>query len=803
MKQPVTEKNDFPLTAYVLSFGGHCNNHCGICFYANRRGPAPAPEDILREAERVAPHFDGFILSDGEPALLPELDTLLPELAALAPRILQVHTNGRMFAYRDYAARFRDLGGFDFVIKVYSHRPDIHDAITGVEGSCVQTWKGLRNLCLETSRRFGVHVEVPLLCANAADVPQLVLALRQLRLDSVFLTGGYPAMGAQNLEPGTASDIIGQCRRQDATVPVHAHYARGPAFAGGLPRARESRVSGKWLAGADTNNPFVFRGGRDPGMRALLISMPNTPGMNVRLFLAAPASLAALNGFLQLLGYGCDMIDLEVHPAARSGVLNPFCDPDKILSAGASAPADDALSDVLWSLLEPFHPRDYAVTGLSVPDFIQTYLGAHLAARIRSVAPQTAIAVGPLRHDDRPRFDGVADFVCESRIFGEYFLAGLMNRLEFGDRCRAALYGNNLSPLESGVFLNMMCDLKKLPCPGYGTLDATRYLRPISPGLHSFLEQNQIPFAPETRIGFAMYYASRGCRHRCSCCGNQYPLVQRSPAQAARHLDALAGETGLTCFFMLDTAINNREDFLVAFCEELIRLQSPVLWMVSARPDFSHADLPRLMRAAGCVMLTLGAETGSDFILRKLRKGFRVAAVEKSLQWITDAGIMTSVNLMSGFVGEREEDVDATVDFIRRNRERIDFIGDHTSFVWYDGIRMSERAAGVRFRPGLWQTPQGPSRTFDEVDGRPWESILEFKKQAFSTVESAIADFHNYDHAVREYDIFHLFSLGHDRRLARQYLRHIAAQGHGQANYIFRDWMKYFIEDTDAPGEAR
>jgi hypothetical protein len=231
-------------------------------------------------------------------------------------------------------------------------------------------------------------------------------------------------------------------------------------------------------------------------------------------------------------------------------------------------------------------------------------------------------------------------------------------------------------------------------------------------------------------------------------------------------------------------------------------LQAGVLWSVSARPVFNEPGALDLMRRTGCVMLTMGIETGSEKVLKRMRKGFTLETAQKSLRLVAESGILTSINFMSGYLQETEDDLEATLDFIDTNESYIDFIGDHTSFVWHDALTIPSEEFALALRPDKWLTPQGPAVTYDEINGRTWDDILSYKKQAFAKVESSLERFHKFGHSVREYDMFFIYKFGQGRDMCREYLAAIAGAGVDAKNYVYVNWIDLFLGNHDTGADC-
>jgi anaerobic magnesium-protoporphyrin IX monomethyl ester cyclase len=87
------------------------------------------------------------------------------------------------------------------------------------------------------------------------------------------------------------------------------------------------------------------------------------------------------------------------------------------------------------------------------------------------------------------------------------------------------------------------------------------------------------------------------------------------------------------------------------------------------------ADLCGLMKRSGCRRLFMGFESGSQRLLDLMNKGVAVSCMEDVISHLYAAGIAVNLFTLSGFPGESDEDVLATIEFLIRNRKGLDLKG--------------------------------------------------------------------------------------------------------------------------------
>jgi hypothetical protein len=93
-----------------------------------------------------------------------------------------------------------------------------------------------------------------------------------------------------------------------------------------------------------------------------------------------------------------------------------------------------------------------------------------------------------------------------------------------------------------------------------------------------------------------------------------------------------------------------------------------------ARPENWITGLADRLSESGCLMLQLGAESGSASLLDRFDKGINPDTSLEVIKSCADAGIRTYVYMLQGLPGETESDLNATSKFLEEAGDSIDFI---------------------------------------------------------------------------------------------------------------------------------
>ena len=185
--------------------------------------------------------------------------------------------------------------------------------------------------------------------------------------------------------------------------------------------------------------------------------------------------------------------------------------------------------------------------------------------------------------------------------------------------------------------------LDAIPAPARGLLDLERY----------------------STAGPMPIQGKRGCHMQCIHCSS--PLIEgrtvrvRPPADIAGEIEDAMERHGIESFFFVDNLLNYPEEHALSLCEEIIARGLHVRWHGIINPLYVTRRLVRQMKKAGCIEISLGFESGSDRMLRRLGKGFCVADVRRSSRLFKEFEIRQTGFLLLGGPGEDRASVDASL----------------------------------------------------------------------------------------------------------------------------------------------
>lgn len=199
-------------------------------------------------------------------------------------------------------------------------------------------------------------------------------------------------------------------------------------------------------------------------------------------------------------------------------------------------------------------------------------------------------------------------------------------------------------------------DLAGLPIPAWHLAPPARYS-----GLPNGVLYRRMPFAP--------IITTRGCPYKCTFCAGfritGRNIRHRPLPMVWDEIDLLVKKFGVKEIHIEDDNFTFDADYAASFCEEAIRRQYPVFYSTpnGVRLDSLDRDLLELMKEAGWYVIHCGIESGSDRILRSIRKNLSTSVVREKISLINRVGLSTAGYFILGLPGETEDDMEKTISF--------------------------------------------------------------------------------------------------------------------------------------------
>jgi anaerobic magnesium-protoporphyrin IX monomethyl ester cyclase len=221
-------------------------------------------------------------------------------------------------------------------------------------------------------------------------------------------------------------------------------------------------------------------------------------------------------------------------------------------------------------------------------------------------------------------------------------------------------------------------ELDALPFPAWDLVDIERY-RAIWRSHHGYYSVNMV--------------TTRGCPYHCNWCakpvyGQRYNV--RSPESVAAEVRWLKEHFAPDHIWFADDIFGLKPGWIERFADEVNRLDARVPFKCLLRVDLIKPGIPEALRRAGCEIVWVGAESGSQKILDAMDKGTRVEQIYSAARDLHAQNVKIAFFLQFGYPGEDRQDIEATLRMVRDCKP--DDIGMSVSYPlpgtkFYDNVR--------------------------------------------------------------------------------------------------------------------
>jgi radical SAM superfamily enzyme YgiQ (UPF0313 family) len=174
-----------------------------------------------------------------------------------------------------------------------------------------------------------------------------------------------------------------------------------------------------------------------------------------------------------------------------------------------------------------------------------------------------------------------------------------------------------------------------------------------------------------SRRPFMNLMTSRGCPYHCSFClwpQSMYGHKQRfrSVENVISEIRLLVDRYGLKELNIDDGTFTTNRKRVIEFCQRVREEKFELLWTCNGRVDTIDDEMLSEMKRAGCKMIRLGVESGSQEVLDKIKKGLTLEQIEKGVRMVKKHGIQALGGFMFGFPYDSKKSVEETIQFAKK-----------------------------------------------------------------------------------------------------------------------------------------
>lgn len=160
---------------------------------------------------------------------------------------------------------------------------------------------------------------------------------------------------------------------------------------------------------------------------------------------------------------------------------------------------------------------------------------------------------------------------------------------------------------------------------------------------------------------------TRGCPYQCSFCSCRsvtgHKIRSHSVSYIIEEIKFLTANFGIKEVCFIDDNFLVLKDMISDLCEQMIKQKINIKWSCfGIRLDLIDKDILNLMEKAGCYLLTVGIESGSQRILDHMKKGLTIDLIKRNINLInTETHIKIIGNFIFGYPLDKEDDIYKTI----------------------------------------------------------------------------------------------------------------------------------------------
>jgi radical SAM superfamily enzyme YgiQ (UPF0313 family) len=170
-------------------------------------------------------------------------------------------------------------------------------------------------------------------------------------------------------------------------------------------------------------------------------------------------------------------------------------------------------------------------------------------------------------------------------------------------------------------------------------------------------------------VKYTTMLTSRGCPFKCAFCSSSRLFGgywrERSPKNVLDEMKIVYEEYGIRNIEFMDDTFTLNQERAEKICDEIIKQGWDISWGASSRVDTLSKRLVEKMKKAGCWILFLGIESGSQRILDTIGKRITLEQVKKAVKNLKDAGIQVLGSFIIGFLQDTTETIKETIKFAK------------------------------------------------------------------------------------------------------------------------------------------
>ena len=236
------------------------------------------------------------------------------------------------------------------------------------------------------------------------------------------------------------------------------------------------------------------------------------------------------------------------------------------------------------------------------------------------------------------------------------------------------------------------------------------------------LVNNSLYVRPDNNQPQAVIKVSRGCPYHCFFCLatplNGRIVRKRSPENIIGEIKECIEKYNIKNFIFWSDIFNLDKDWVRDLCQKIIDENLKITFSTNTRADSADTETVKLMKKAGCRLVSIGVESGSQYMLDKMGKKITLSQIKNTVKVFKKNGIQIYAYYVIGLPWETRETIFETIKFAKLlNTEYVSFytaaalVGTR----FYEYVENNSLGVLNYTRPYYYPSVRTHSLTADEV----------------------------------------------------------------------------------------
>jgi radical SAM superfamily enzyme YgiQ (UPF0313 family) len=225
--------------------------------------------------------------------------------------------------------------------------------------------------------------------------------------------------------------------------------------------------------------------------------------------------------------------------------------------------------------------------------------------------------------------------------------------------------GNEPSSIKGLIWRNKEEVITNPPRPHLKNLDSMPF--PAYNKLKRFPKSYNLPLFSYVQFPGATMITSRGCPYQCTYCDRSVfkkGFRYNSAEYIYNHIKYLRTDFGVKHINIYDDLFTANRKRITELCNLLLAKPLGIHFNCAVRVGHADDELLRMLKDAGCLMVSLGIESADEAMLARHKSGVTLEDVKDTVKRIQAVGLRAKGLFMMGLPGETEDSIKKTSDFI-------------------------------------------------------------------------------------------------------------------------------------------